>query len=404
MSGTKHDTKVSTDTFVQSTRRDLSGGIRETMDALSANIGHSGSRGEPASRGGGRSWDPAISPFRGIDSSIRQRVNTGDAQRSCEMADQGAYGARLGQAFGMHDAPAVITGASHKFTKSLAAVTEISCPRDWGKTAQLACEDAYLVGLQLSACQDHDLYLDGRRIRPTNFIDGVTSIYDLRRDPVWDLRDPFHCHMLYLPRQTLDSVANEAGAPKIGNLCDQPGVGINDPVIRNLLSSLFLTAAKSRQGSSLFQDYVLRALTVHVAQVYGGLHAIQRIPRGALAPWQERRAKELMSANLTEELPLSRLAAECGLSIRHFARAFRQSTGVPPHRWLLKQRVAHATELLSNRDLPLADIAVSCGFADQSHFTRVFTALVGVSPSAWRRSLGVTEALIVSAQSGGRLS
>ena len=374
------------------------------MGALAPNLGQSGSRGEPARRGGGRSWDPAISPFRGIDSSIRPRVNTGDAQRSCGMTDQGAYGVRLGQAFGMNDTPAVITGASDKFTKSLAAVTEISCPRDWGRTEELACEDAYLVGLQLRACHDHDLYLDGRRIRPTNFIGGVTSIYDLRRHPVWDLRDPFHCRMLYLPRQTLDNVANEAGAPKIGNLCDQPGVGINDLVIRNLLSSLFLTAPKSGQGCSLFQDYVLRALTVHVAQVYGGLHAIQRIPRGALAPWQERRAKELMSADLTEELPLRRLAAECGLSVRHFARAFRQSTGVPPHRWLLKQRVAHATELLNSRDLPLADIAVSCGFADQSHFTRVFTALVGVSPSAWRRSLGVTEALMISARSGRRLS
>src|SRR5215470_14644842 len=115
----------------------------------------------------------------------------------------------------MNDTPAVITGASDKFTKSLAAVTEISCPRDWGRTAQLAREDAYLVGLQLRACHDHDLYLDGRRIKPTNFFSGVTSIYDLRRDPVWDLRDPFQCLMLYLPHQALDSVAIEAGAPKI---------------------------------------------------------------------------------------------------------------------------------------------------------------------------------------------
>jgi len=55
-------------------------------------------------------------------------------------------------------------------------------------------------------------------------------------------------------------------------------------------------------------------------------------PKGGLAPWRERRVKELMSASLDEELLLSRLAEECGLSVRHFARAFRQCTGVPPQK------------------------------------------------------------------------
>jgi len=316
------------------------------------------------------------------------------------MTNQGAYGGRLGEAFGMSDTPVLITGTADKFTKSFSAVTEVSCPEEFGRTAPIPREDAYLVGLQLRPCHDHDLYLDGRKIRPTNFFGGTTSIYDLRRDPVWDLRDAFHCLMLYLPRRALDGVANEVGAPRIGNLRDQPGVGVDDPIVRNLLSSLLPSAVKSREIPSLFLDHVIRALTIHLAQVYGGLRVPHRVPRGALAAWQERRAKELMSASLTEGLSLARLAAECGLSVRHFARAFRQSTGIPPHRWLLKLRVERATDLLRNRALPLADVAICCGFADQSHFTRVFTALVGLSPSAWRRALSLTEAAIVSAQSG----
>ena len=116
-----------------------------------------------------------------------------------------------------------------------------------------------------------------------------------------------------------------------------------------------------------------------------GLNTGAGLPRGGLAPWQQRRAKELMSANLNEELPLSRLASECGLSVRLFARAFRASTGMPPHRWLLRRRVERAKELLGTRVLSLADVAMFCGFADQSHFTRVFTAIAGVSPGAWRR-------------------
>ena len=70
-----------------------------------------------------------------------------------------------------------------------------------------------------------------------------------------------------------------------------------------------------------------------------------------------------------------------------FARAFKQSVGTPPHRWLLLQRVLRAKSLLRDADRPLADIAIACGFADQSHFTRVFTHIVGTSPGAWRKQV-----------------
>src|SRR6185436_18144716 len=107
--------------------------------------------------------------------------------------------------------------------------------------------------------------------------------------------------------------------------------------------------------------------------------------RGGLSSRHERRAKELLRQNLGGNITLDQLAAECGLSIRHFARAFRESTGVPPHRWLLLQRVEQAKELLRRSAQPLVDIALACGFADQSHFTRVFTAVMGASPGNWRR-------------------
>jgi transcriptional regulator GlxA family with amidase domain len=73
------------------------------------------------------------------------------------------------------------------------------------------------------------------------------------------------------------------------------------------------------------------------------------------------------------------------LSVRHFARAFRVSTGFPPHCWLPEHRVDHAKGLLSTKALSLTDVAALCGFADQSHFSRVFTAIAGLSPAAWRR-------------------
>jgi AraC-like DNA-binding protein len=107
--------------------------------------------------------------------------------------------------------------------------------------------------------------------------------------------------------------------------------------------------------------------------------------RGGLAPWQLKRAEALMSENLSVQVPLGQVAEECGLSVRHLARAFRQSTGVPPHRWLLDRRVKRAKELLPNSELSLSDVALACGFGDQSHFTRTFTAAVRLSPGVWRR-------------------
>ena len=107
--------------------------------------------------------------------------------------------------------------------------------------------------------------------------------------------------------------------------------------------------------------------------------------RGGLAPWQERRAKELLAANIDSNVALKEVARECGLSASHFARAFRQSNGMAPHRWLVNHRVEAAKALLQDGVLSLSEIGLRCGFADQSHFTRTFTRVVGMSPGVWRR-------------------
>jgi AraC family transcriptional regulator len=106
---------------------------------------------------------------------------------------------------------------------------------------------------------------------------------------------------------------------------------------------------------------------------------------GALARWQERRAKELLAANLKGGITLADLAKACELSVRHFTRAFRGSTGMSPRGWLLQLRIEKAKSLLTGSRRALVDVALECGFADQSHFTRTFQRSVGLSPGAWQR-------------------
>ena len=95
----------------------------------------------------------------------------------------------------------------------------------------------------------------------------------------------------------------------------------------------------------------------------------------------------MISASLDGDISLADLAKECRMSTAHFARAFRQSVGLSPHQWLLRRRVDQAKGLLRDRSLSLSDVAISCGFADQSHFIRVFRRMTCVSPGAWRRNL-----------------
>jgi AraC-like DNA-binding protein/PAS domain-containing protein len=108
--------------------------------------------------------------------------------------------------------------------------------------------------------------------------------------------------------------------------------------------------------------------------------------RGGLPPAATRRVREYIDSNLDENIGLDMLAGTAGLSVHHFARAFRQSFGEPPHSYVLRRRIERAQELVTQTDQPLSEIALAVGFSDHSHFARHFRRLVGVTPSAARWS------------------
>lgn len=104
-----------------------------------------------------------------------------------------------------------------------------------------------------------------------------------------------------------------------------------------------------------------------------------------LASWQADLALRLLLDTSSADFPVAALARRCGLSRSYFIRAFKVSMGLPPHHWLMHRRIEQAREMLIRTNENIAEIAISCGFADQSHLTRVFHAVVGASPAAWRR-------------------
>jgi AraC-like DNA-binding protein len=106
--------------------------------------------------------------------------------------------------------------------------------------------------------------------------------------------------------------------------------------------------------------------------------------RGGLSPARTHRICEYINFNLDQNISLETLAEMAGLSTHHFARAFKQTVGMPPHGYVLQRRIEHAQQMLRNTDLPMSEIALSAGFSDQSHLARHFRRITGMSPSVVR--------------------
>ncbi len=103
-----------------------------------------------------------------------------------------------------------------------------------------------------------------------------------------------------------------------------------------------------------------------------------------LITWRLRRVQEYVDLHLAHPITLTDLANIAGLSRMHFAAQFRRATGVRPHDFVLRRRVARSQKMLLSSDLSMAQIALSHGFETQSHYSAVFKRMVGETPARWR--------------------
>jgi AraC-like DNA-binding protein len=307
------------------------------------------------------------------------------------MPQAAAFGQRLGQFLHLKDAPPSLRTRSLRSVELVFTEAGDDNPVP-GLSGSLMLEDAFLVSLKLHDYPDCELWERGKCVMKRDVRAGTTYLYDLKRDPRYVIDKPFHSLFFYVPRSALDGIADQSRAPRVGELDCRLGIAHDDAVVRHIGASLQEGLRRLDETNQLFVDHMMLALTAHVAQTYGGLRRISQTNRGGLAPWQMKRACEKLESDLSGKFTLEQIAAEFELSVSHFARAFRTSTGLPPHQWLLQQRVKAAKQLMTVRGLPLSEIAISAGFANQSHFTRVFSSVVGVSPGVWRREThGVRE-------------
>lgn len=233
-----------------------------------------------------------------------------------------------------------------------------------------------------SACKVERL-IDGRFQRE-QFIPGNIAIYPAEVDYVlrWEKESEFL--LIGIEPTLLARTATEVLEQETIELV--PLLSTPDPLIHSLALALKAELESPQVGGKLYVEAIAQTLTVHLLRYTTNRSAICALTSPSLPKHKFQQATDYINDYLERDLSLSDLAALVQMSPFHFARLFKKSSGFAPHQFVIRCRVERAKELLLQGKLGIADIATEVGFANQSHLTRHFKRIVGVTPSAVLRS------------------
>jgi AraC family transcriptional regulator len=193
-----------------------------------------------------------------------------------------------------------------------------------------------------------------------------------------DLGHVFHLH---LDASLLDRVADEQLLPG-GAAALAPRARMSDPVVSQLATWLLEDTTDLTRPTRLLMDTIGAAVALRL--MCPPSRPVRAATRG-LAPWQIRRVQDFLEAHLAEDVTLQSLADLIGTSTFHLCRAFKQSTGLPPHRRLVSRRMEQAARLLIETNWRISHVAAEVGYADASAFASAFRKHQHHSPSDYRR-------------------
>ena len=284
--------------------------------------------------------------------------------------------------FGLDTAPLLTTRSLSG--PQISAARIVCGPEQFGVMEPTPPEDTFVAAISLIAVPYYELWSRGRPLMKGGFVQNSMRIGNLASQNQGRVSHPIDSVIFEIPRVSLESLAEEGDVRRVANLsCPH---GTIDPTMVSVAGQLLSAFARPQEANRIFVDHIMVAGVAHLIERYGDkVSAAATLGRGSLTPAQLRRAQEMLAGNLQGDVLVADLAKACGVSRQYFIKAFKQMVGFPPHQWLQWRRVDRAKDMLRNAGVPISEIALACGFADQSHLTRVFTALTGATPALWRR-------------------
>jgi AraC family transcriptional regulator len=294
------------------------------------------------------------------------------------------YGTDYARRFQLEEAPSLLVTRFSRVQFAAIRIRSTTGMSAW--SGIVPRERSFLVSVDLAEADTSNwrTCVGGRLQNVASCAPGSIEIYDLLGDLRLFRDTAFDSVHYTLPRATLEAFTEDLGLPKLSALNFDDGK--RDSILYHLTQILLPHLGSRDVPSDLFLDHFVLMFCGRIVDAYGAVTLAPRIYRGGLQHWQVQRARDLIQRHLSDgRLRLADLARECGLSVSHFARAFRRSFGSSVHRYFLVQRVERAKTLLVKTESALVDIALQTGFPDQAAFTRTFRAIVGSTPSKWRK-------------------
>lgn len=202
----------------------------------------------------------------------------------------------------------------------------------------------------------------------------------------WTWSDAVEVVHVYLSAQEVAATCQQMYEREVQQLHLRDVLRADDPAIHRATMMLAQEAVHGGAGSRLLIDSIACQMSVHILRRYADVLFRETSGEEGLTLTQERTVREYIREHLSQKVSLDDLAGSVALSRFHFARRFRASTGYSPYDFVIRQRIELAKMLLTRTDTDLLEIVYRCGFADQSHLTRVFKKHVGVTPGRYRAS------------------
>lgn len=298
------------------------------------------------------------------------------------MEETGAYGERLRKTFKVARAPSFV---AKTLKNARIAVTEIRCDKtNTGLSEPIPVEDAFLMTVQLRAVPAHDMFLDGKQVKTAFLPVGTASFYDLRTSPMANSISAFNHISFYVPRAALVAITDKEGIPPMDAFNHNPGVGVQDPVMHNLVRAMLPAFRSPGLANQLFVDHLTVAATAHAVRYHACTSQQHAARQQSLSSLELSMAQERLSEHLDGDLRLEELSDECGMSPLEFASAFEESAGLSIHAWRGHLRIERAKRLIAKG----YDTETTSGLLGYEHcedFVRDFHRSTGVDPRGLTR-------------------